>query len=135
MQVLLKRVHRAGLVAGSPANLYFSPTGFAAKCQDQTLFCYFSPAFAFIGVITTMIEANDFRAAQSASIPDQEDGPVSLIPKPKRQRGDHVENVFSQHSFFLAGRSRVPSFDPGKHCRDVAILAVEAKAALLVVPS
>ena len=37
VQVLLERMHRAGLVAGAAANLNLAPAGFAAKRQDQTL--------------------------------------------------------------------------------------------------
>ena len=63
VQVLLERMHRAGLVAGAAANLNLAPAGFAAKRQDQTLFFDGDPAFAFISIIPIDIEADDFRAA------------------------------------------------------------------------
>ena len=62
VQVLLKCMHRAGLVAGAAANLNLAPAGFAAKRQDQTLFFDGDPAFAFISIVAIDIEADDFRA-------------------------------------------------------------------------
>ena len=86
MQILLKRMHRAALIAGASANLNLAPAGFAVKRQDQTLF--FQPAMAIQPLPSSVsspidIEADDFRAAQAARITDQQDGPVSLVSQAK----------------------------------------------------
>ena len=64
VQVLLERMHRAGLVAGAAANFNLAPAGFAVKCQDETLIRNLYPTRAVLGVIAPKIEADDFRAAQ-----------------------------------------------------------------------
>ena len=121
MQILLKRMHRAGLIAGASADFNLAPAGFAVKCQDETLIRNLYPTLAVLGVIAPKIEADDFRAAQAARITDQQDGPVSLVSQTEGQRRDHVENILGQHGFLLHRRAGVFAPDARQHRGDVAV--------------
>lgn len=141
MKVLLKRVNRAGLVTRASANLNFAPACFAAERQDQSTLINCNPSFAFsraVGatdVIAIDVETNDLRTTEATSVTNQKDGPVTLIAQAKRQRCNHIEDVFGQHSFFLHRRASVHALDTGQNSSDVAVLTVESKASLLIMPA
>lgn len=135
VQILLKGVNRAGLVTGASANLNFAPSGFAAKRQDQSALLNGNPAFTVICVVSADVETYDLRAAETPGVSNQQDSTVTLITQTKRKRCDHVQDVFGQHCFFLHRRARVYALDAGQNSGNVAILTIESKAALLVMPA
>ena len=65
VQILFKRMHRAGLIAGASADFNLAPAGFATKRQDQTRIFDFNPAITLVGVVAVDIKADYFRTAQT----------------------------------------------------------------------
>ena len=87
-----------------------------------------------VRVLAVFFGAQDHIRHMLVRLLDQQDSAVAQISQAKGQRGDHRQNVLGQHRFLLHGWSRMFAFDPCQNGGDVAILAIEGNAALLVMP-
>ncbi len=65
---LLQRMNRTGLHRRSSANLNLAPTGFAPQKTDRSVVSDLDPSTAIRCIIAVVIEADNFRATQSAHI-------------------------------------------------------------------
>jgi len=135
VQPLLQRMNRTGLHRRSSANLNLAPTGFATQKKDRSAVSDLDPSTAIRCIIAVVIEADNFRATQSARIANQQDRTVPEHPKIMGQGGDHRADILCQDRFLLHWWTRVLSLASGQHGRNAAILAVKRKPALRMVPN
>lgn len=105
------------------------------KGDDHPLIEDFDPAAAVLGLVATDVQPDDLGASQAAGEADEQHGPVPKTPeRPALERLEHGNDVLGQDGLFLARRGGVGVADAGKHGRDVAIFAIQRRAALRIGP-
>ena len=82
-----------------------------------------------------MIEADDLGPAQAARKPQKQDGPIAQSAQIMWQRADHGEDILRQDRLFLRGGAGMSAPDAGQNRGDMAVLAVQRKAALRIIPA
>src|SRR5580704_5098053 len=72
---------RAGVGPRATADLDLAPAGLAADSEQGAFGKNFDPAGAVFALVTSTIEADDFRAAEAAGEADRENGSVAQAPQ------------------------------------------------------
>ncbi len=94
VQPLFERMHRAGLVRGTAANLDFAPAGLGVQRQQGALVEDLDPTAGGRRVVLVNVEADNFRAPEAPGIADQQDRTIPQPAQVEGQGGNHREDVF-----------------------------------------
>ena len=118
------------MLAGAAADLDLAPAGLDLGADDDALVEDFDPAGAFVGLIGTAVETDDFGAAQAAGKAKQQDGAVAQPAQIAIQSLDHAQHVIGEHGFLLIRRPAMLAADAAHHLGNVAVGAIERRAVL-----